>query len=311
MRKSRVTYQPPEDGDTYRLLVSSAFGGPWPGLEKDELDEMLAAVRSGADFSGLELVAFSLRPTSFDLILDVPRSFSLTKKEMVSRLEAQDCEASLRNTLPLLRKNDPIAWNRVRERFGSVAHFMKVLKQVVSQHYHRRRGTRGPIWGSRYSSVILEPGHATRVISAWLDHAPVREGLADGPEGWRWTTFGAAAARDADARAAVRSLFLPEEAGASWRAVTAAYRAFIEAQPEVPARHRRKLPPITRPELMLTEAPHFRRTVAIGDRGFVERVFEINRDYFGAKRPDGARHVQGQNDGQLFTLRYKGDLRKA
>lgn len=315
MRKPRqALLPPPTSGGSHRVLVSSEFAAPWPGLDEEDLDGMLAQLWKDVDFSGLELVAFSLRPTAFDLILDVPRSQELSREEMIARFRSSACDAMLKRDLPALESGSPAEWERLSRRFGSVSEMMKHLKQKVAQRYHGRRGSRGPLWSARFISSWLEPGHASRVVAAWLDHAPVRGRLSPDARSWAWSTLGAAAAGNPQARELLRRLHLPDQPAPPWRTLSRTYTAFCRAEPEPLAeirRHPRSPRAIlTRPELLLTEVPHFRNTVAIGSRDFVERVFVENRSQFGPERRSGARFIAGQNDASLFTLRHKGDLRQ-
>ena len=275
---------------------------------------MLTTLWSEVRFAGLDLVAFCLRPTSFDLILDQPERIELSRDEMLERFSSSACAPMLQRDLAALQADSPEAWSRLRRRFGSVSQMMKHFKQHVAQRYHTRRGTRGPLWGERFISTYLEPGHASRVVAAWLDHAPVREGLCKRPADWAWSTRGAAGRGDERARLLVQSLFATELEAPSWRQVASAYSAFCKAVPDhvaaVRSHPRAPRPVLTRPELLLADVPHFWNTVAIGSRKFVEGVFAANRDQFGPERRSGARFIAGQNDGELFTLRHKGDLRK-
>ena len=55
-------------------------------------------------------------------------------------------------------------------------------------------------------------------------------------------------------------------------------------------------------ELVRLGVRYFSDGVAPGSREFVEGVFAQHRDFFGAKRKDGARRL-AESEGALFTLR--------
>lgn len=311
MAKARATFQLPPDLAPANLLVSSSFGGPWPGLEPDELHQMLDLTFQRASFSEIGLVAFSLRPNAFDLIVQAPAGVNLTKKEMLRRFEEDASPVTLATKRPLLKKGDTDAWAQLRSRFGSVSLFLKDLKQTVTQRYHTRRNTRGRLWDTRFQSAYLEAGHATRVVATWLDHAPCRELGIKRPTTWPWVTCGAAHGGDERSQRLLAALHSDDDESTAWPGPARAWRRFIDAVPENLARHNKDKKPLTRREFMLTETTYFRGTVAIGSHDFVERVFEHNRHQFGSKRETGARFVVGQNDGSLFAMRNMGDLRKA
>lgn len=311
MNTSRPTYFPPSEGETYRVLTSSRLAPGREPLEPEELDWMLLNVRLGALFAKISLVGYSLRPTAFDLVLDVPRSLSLSEEEMFARLEAISSPMIFQQIFSRICDDEELAWERLRKRFGSVSEFMKRLKFITSRHYNRLRGLKGRVWVNPFTSMYLEKGHGSRVHLAWLDHAPLREGVAGELGEWRWTTYGGAMADEPGMRQAMQELYLPGQPDADWEEVASAYREFINAEPEIPAAPQKGPPLLTRAEMMRIEVPHFRASVALGDREFVEEVFEINHPYFfPPKRRTGARRVRGQNDGRLFTIRNKKDLRK-
>ena len=60
---------------------------------------------------------------------------------------------------------------------------------------------------------------------------------------------------------------------------------------------------LSRADLLLCRVRWFSDGVAIGSRGFVERVFNGCRSSFGAKRKDGARKVREDSAGSLHALR--------
>jgi hypothetical protein len=312
MTKSRKTYHLPPGTDFTRCHCHSEIGDPWPPLEPDELDALLANLYSGATFSEIGIVAFSLRPRGFDLIIDIPTKIRLSKKEMLARFKDSITPVIVDREMPLLKRNDTAAWDRLRSRFGDISPFMKNLKQVATQTYHRKRSTSGTLWSKRFDRVLLQPGHTSRVLAAWIDHAGVRDGRFTSPAEDRHCTFGSAVAGDKRARNMIRTLFLADAADADWRRTAAAYRDFIsqDTPPEIALKGNKGKPPLTRPELLITEVESFENGVALGDRAFVERFFEFNRAAFGPNRRTGARHVSGQNDPDLWAIRQKPDLRK-
>jgi hypothetical protein len=311
MRKSRASFLFDPSAKVVRYHCHSAFGGPWPPFGDEERVEFVNDLHAVADFAGIELVAFSVGPTAFDLIADVPRVSSLSKKEMLRRFEEVSDPIFVAAEGRKLKAGDAEAWARLRSRFGDLGAFIKSVKQRAAHRYHRHHGTSGAVWCNRYTRAFVQPGHASRVLAAWMDHASLREGLLESPDDDRFSTFGRAVAGDERARAMVARLFLPGEQAPAWRAVAKACRDFAAdttVPPDAPKPHKDK-PFLTRPEFLRTEVPHFRGGLALGDRAFVEAVFELNRHEFGRNRASGARRITGQSDPDLWTLRHKGDLR--
>jgi hypothetical protein len=283
-------------------------------MDDDERGALVAEIHSAAAFAEVQVRAFAVEPTAFHVIVDLPVGLELSRKEMLRRFRAVSAPTVLVKELPLLEAGDPAAWARLRVRFGELASFMRRIKQVSARSYHRKRGTGGRTWAARYMRTFVQHGNASRVLAAWIDHAGVRAGTVAEPGDDPFCTFGAAVGGDPGARAMITALFGAEDGstGASWRTVADRYRRFIAGDPPPArlARGRAGREMLDRPALLRCEVPHFRAGIALGDRPFVEAVFRRNRASFGPARASGPRRIGGQDDGDLFTLRDKGDLRK-
>src|SRR5210317_1938382 len=98
-------------------------------------------------------------------------------------------------------------------RMWDLSQFMKVLKQRFTQWFNKRHGRKGTLWEDRFKSVLVEDGYAARVMSAYIDLNPVRAGMVDDPARYRWSSYGAAVAKDRRARAGIeRTMTEYEEA---------------------------------------------------------------------------------------------------
>ncbi len=311
MRKARSSLNFDPAAPMIRCHCHSAFNGPWQAFTEAEREQFLESVFTCAAFSGIEIVAFSIRPASFDLLVDSPRTLDLTRKEMLARLKQITEPAHFETLSEPLKAQDETAWLRLAARFGDVSTFIKQLKQLTTTRYHREHATRGALWTGRYNSAYVQTGHASRILSAWFDHAAVRSGEAATVDKDRFSTFGRAVAGDKRARAMISALY-GSDACHSWREVARAYRDFIgdDTSPPNARRTYSAIPLLTRPQLFLTEVPQFRGAVAMGDEAFTEAFFQLNRHEFGPNRKRGGHPVSGQLDPNLWTIRQKIDLRK-
>lgn len=295
-----------------RTHCHSEFNGPWDPATPPEREKSLEYLFSCADFAEIEIVAFSINPTSFDIILDTPREVKISRKEMLSRLEKITAPAQFEIYEKELLARNPAAWARLTGRFGDVSSFIKQLKMLLAKNYHRTHGTSGTLWNSRFSSAFVQTGHASRILSAWMDHASIRSGENSKPDEDRFSTFGCAVAGNERARAMMTRLFGSEDASTAWRDVARIYRAFI--QEDVPTTRAPRaingVQRLSRPQLLLTEVPHFRGGLAFGDEAFVENFFQLNKHEFGPNRTRGGHPLTGQNDPDLWTIRQKIDLRR-
>lgn len=297
---------------TIRTHCHSDFNGPWEPFSTAEREKFLELLYSCADFAGIEIVAFSIHPASFDIVVDTPRQIKLSRKEMLTRLEKITAPAQFEVNQQELRSNDPAAWTRLSARFGNVSAFIKQLKLLVTRNYHRGHGSSGTLWNSRFNITYVQAGHTSRILSAWLDHSAVRDGETTCADQDRFSTFGRAVTGDERARAMIAKLFGPLDGSQSWREIAKAYRTFIQ-EDVVTTRAPRSIDGVqrlTRSQLLLTQVPHFRGGLAFGNEAFVENFFQLNSHEFGPRRKRGGHPLAGQNDPDLWTIRQKTDLRR-
>jgi putative transposase len=79
---------------------------------------------------------------------------------------------------------------RLRERLGSVSRFVQELKQTFSRWYNKKHKRTGYLWGGRFKGVIICKGEPQFVISSYIDLNPVRAGIVERPEDYRWSSLG-------------------------------------------------------------------------------------------------------------------------
>ena len=221
-------------------------------------------------------------------------------------------------------------------RMWNLASFMHDLKMRFTHSYNRLEERDGFLWGQKFRSVLVEGGLAARTVAAYIDLNPVRAGMVEDPKDYRWSGYGEAVAGLRRAREGLRLLVFGYEkawrceenaakAGAApWRKIAAAYRRCLYTEgveSELDERKGRKgRKGISRAEVAvvlagkgkLSEAQmlqcrvrHFTEGMAIGGESFVEGVFALARDRFGANRRTGARKIR-RAETELRSLRDLG-----
>ena len=60
--------------------------------------------------------------------------------------------------------------------------------------FNKRHEKEGNLWEDKFKSVLVEDGHAARVVAAYIDLNPVRAGIVGTAEDYRWSGWGEAAA---------------------------------------------------------------------------------------------------------------------
>jgi len=77
-----------------------------------------------------------------------------------------------------------------REKWESLSEYIKEIKQGFSRFYNKRHRRRGFFWADRFKSVIVENGETLINCLAYVDLNPVRAGIVEKPEDYRWSSLG-------------------------------------------------------------------------------------------------------------------------
>jgi REP element-mobilizing transposase RayT len=78
----------------------------------------------------------------------------------------------------------------LRRKWSSLSEYMKEVKQTFSRYYNKTYRRRGFFWSDRYKSLIVEKGETLINCLAYIDLNPVRAGIVDKPEDYRWNSLG-------------------------------------------------------------------------------------------------------------------------
>ena len=305
-------------------------------LADGEKEQFVRMLRKWEAFAQVRVLTFCIMTNHFHLLVEVPE-----------RPPQEPGDAALLEHLGLIYgagKLAEICWElehhrsqgnhgaaeALRQRFlrrmWDLSSFMKDLKQDFTVWWNRRHGKKGHLWERRFHSVLVEDGHAARVVAAYIDLNPVRAGMAAVPEAYRWSGWGRAVAGQARAREGIRLVMLERELARSapevalaevegWRKTAAAYRGLMQADlawdGEAPAGGRAMEPAgssaarktggrglaarggaMAEAELLRRRVRYFVDGMAIGSREFVEGVFGLTREWFGSARASGARKLR-------------------
>jgi len=78
----------------------------------------------------------------------------------------------------------------LREKLSSLSEFVKEIKQSFSRYYNKRHHRRGTLSGERFKSLIVEKGETLINCLAYIDLNPIRAGIVERPEDYRWNSLG-------------------------------------------------------------------------------------------------------------------------
>jgi REP element-mobilizing transposase RayT len=220
--------------------------------------------------------------------------------------------------------------DKLEARRGDVSNFMKELNQRISIYINKRNNRKGTLWQEPFRSVLVEGNEgALLAMAVYIDLNPVRAGMVDKPEDYRFCGYAEALSGNRLAKkglgSVLREALIDESFKSDWRRTHNRYRLFlytegeaIQPDPETGNRGRKGFSeekveavvnndgalPIA--ETLLHRVRYFSDGAVIGTAAYIEEVFQRNRSHFGPSRTTGARRMRGANWGNLRALR---DLR--
>ena len=286
-----------------------------------------------AAFAGVTVIAWCFMSNHFHLLIEVPNKDKALEgwndDASLERLEMLNSEAFTRQVLAEIKM-----WKRngnskavhqaamaVQDRIFDLSKFVKELKFKFSVWFNKQHGRRGTLWEERFRSVLLENGEAVRCCAAYIDLNPVRAGLCENPEDYRWCSYAAAVAGDkASRRGLARAwgrqrwsdkiareyrVLLFGRGGAHAGGETADGR-YVKAKPgfsrqqiEEEIKQGGQVPLF---KILRCRIRYFSDGAVLGSKSFVDSFFEGNRSSFGSNRESGARKLR-VSMGSITSLR--------
>lgn len=260
--------------------------------------------------------------------------------QRLSLLYSKDYITQLRRELADFRERGipdaaEILLQKFRDRFCNLSLFVKELKERFSRWFNKKEGRRGTLWMERFKSVLVEDGNALRTMAAYIDLNPVRAGLVKDPKDYRWSGYGEAVGGSKRARRGLCRILevpldsweLPHSGKSEGMTPAEMYRCWLYGDGlVVPEQSAGSHSPtkfgfsqeevdaikdsggkLSRGQMLRCRVRYFSDGLAIGSKGFVNEVFEKNRERFGPKRLQGAKPIKELDEAQsldsICTLR--------
>ena len=146
-----------------------------------EKEYMLKLIKHLSEIYFSEVLGFCLMGNHFHLLVKMVPENEFSDDDLKRRYERYygNGKAPMDGQLPVLRKK----WSNLSE-------YVKEIKQTFSRFYNKRHGRRGFFWSERFKSLIVEKGETLINCLAYIDLNPVRAGIVEKPEDYRWNSLG-------------------------------------------------------------------------------------------------------------------------
>ena len=163
----------------YHVMSRTALDGfPLKDVEKDFL---LDLIRRLSKLYLVEILGFCIMGNHFHLLVKMIPEFKFTDADIKKRYVEfyGDDGAFAEGHLP--------HW---RQKLSNLSEFVREIKVGFARYFNRRHNRRGYFWGDRFKSVIVENGETLINCLAYIDLNPLRAGLVERPEQYRWNSLG-------------------------------------------------------------------------------------------------------------------------
>ena len=162
-----------------------------------------------AKFSGIEVLTYCVMDNHFHLLVRIP-----SKEKFLARFDCAEPGGegeerllehlrllyskayldTLRSEIAELRargreREVQFLLGRFKRRFCDLSLFVKELKERFSRWFNKKHSRKGTLWMARFKSVMVENGGCLQTMAAYIDLNPVRAGLVDKPEDYRWCGY--------------------------------------------------------------------------------------------------------------------------
>ena len=163
----------------YHVMSRTALDG-FP-LQDVEKDFMLDLIKRFSALYFTEILGFCLMGNHFHLLVKMIPESDFTDDDIQKRFETFFGESRE------FAKGQIPYW---REKLSSLSEFVREIKVGFARYYNRGHNRRGYFWGDRFKSVIVDKGETLVNCLAYIDLNPLRAGIVDRPEDYRWNSLG-------------------------------------------------------------------------------------------------------------------------
>jgi len=283
-----------EEDAVYHVMSRTALDGYVLGdLEKDFL---LKHIRRLAKVYFAEMLGFCIMGNHFHLLVRMETGRDKSSEEIRRRFKVYYGEDEK-------RKLEEAGVPALKEKWGSLSEFVKEIKQGFSRYYNRRHHRKGFFWSERFKSVVVDNGETLINCLAYIDLNPIRAGIVEKPEEYRWCSLGYHAQTHNRDRFLSTDFGLREFAVKSSKARLAYYRRFVYEKGGLirEAEDRSKGLELNGADRFRYRTRYFTDSGIIGTKEFVSRFYQAFKGNFSSKHEKRPRLIQGL-DG-LYSLK--------
>ena len=271
----------------YHVMSRTALDGYVLGdVEKEYLVQLIKKL-SKVYFT--EVLGFCFMGNHFHLLVRMHQDEEYTDEEIKKRYELyygqKDLDEETHMGKILL----------LRKKWSSLSEYVKEIKQGFSRFYNRRHKRKGFFWSDRFKSVIVDNGETLINCLAYIDLNPIRAGLVNKPEEYRWSSIGYHVQTNNKDGFLSLDFGLSEFGFKNKGDRLRYYRRFLYEKGNIKGleKEREKDFEISSVDRFLHRTRYFTDSGIIGSKSFVDRIYQDFKDYFLSKHEKKPKIIQG------------------
>ena len=178
-RKPRLVVE--GEAAVYHVMSRTALDGFVLG--DAEKDHLLQLIQHYSAIYFAEVLGFCLMGNHFHLVVRIHPGEGYSDVEVKRRYSIyyQDDD----------KREEPLPGQiaMFRHKWEQLSEFVKEIKQTFSRYYNKRHNRCGFFWSDRFKSVLVEDGETLINCLAYVDLNPIRAGLVERPDDYRWSSL--------------------------------------------------------------------------------------------------------------------------
>jgi hypothetical protein len=168
-----------DETTVYHVMSRTALDG-FP-LGDTEKDFMLDLIRRYAALYFVEILGVCIMGNHFHLLVKTLPEYKFSDQDIKKRYVGfYSDERAFADGLV----------TSLRTKLSSLSEFVREIKVGFARYYNKRHNRRGYFWGDRFKSVIVDKGETLINCLAYIDLNPLRAGIVQRPEDYRWNSLG-------------------------------------------------------------------------------------------------------------------------
>ena len=281
----------------YHVMSRTALNGfPFSDVDNDEL---LRIIKHFSSVYFTEIIGFCLLGNHFHALLKMFPGDRFSDDEVKKRYVK--CYGNSDEFSP---EDIPF----FREKWSSLSQLMKDIKVTFSRYYNKMYNRRGTLWGERFKSLIVEDGETLINCLAYIDLNPIRAGIVEHPEDYRWSSIGYHLQTGNRDGFLSLDFGLKEFGGLNATERLHEYRRYlyeagaiarsdgkstVTIDAKIVEKERKHDFQITRRQRFRCRTRYFSDSGIIGTKAYVSRLYDQFKDHFQSKHPKKPKSIKG------------------